>query len=263
MLVADKYTIYNHNIATLKKYGNKYKLTWFKAVRESGWEERYKTKIKEEEKEVGIEEITEKVKLNNNISRSRSTIFELAMCNDWKYFITCTLDKEKYDRTNLKKFQKDLSQFVRDQRKKWKVKIKYILIPELHQDGQSWHMHGLLQGIKDEMVSSFVSGKHPQKLIDKGYVNWKDYYRKFGFVSLGQVKNHEAVAKYITKYISKNLDDRKKELEANLYYCSKGLNRSEIIKTGKLCEGTNWDFQNDYVKIAWFDSLEDGIKKII
>ena len=60
------------------------------------------------------------------------TIYELAACNPWDWFVTFTLDKNKYDRTNLPKFQKDLSQFIRDFRKKTGAQVKYMLIPEQH-----------------------------------------------------------------------------------------------------------------------------------
>jgi len=94
------------------------------------------------------------------------------MCNDWTHFITCTLDKDKYDRYNLPVFQKDLSQFLRNQRKKYKAEIKYLLIPEQHKDG-AWHMHGLLQGLKECMLSDF-SENTPKKLKESGYKEYRD-----------------------------------------------------------------------------------------
>ena len=67
-------------------------------------------------------------KLVQSLSRARRVVLELAMCNDWAYFCTFTLDKTKYQREDLPKFHKDFSQWVRDQRKKYKkLGIKYCI----------------------------------------------------------------------------------------------------------------------------------------
>ena len=57
-------------------------------------------------------------KLETSLSRTKRTISEIAECNAWSLFCTFTLDKRKYNRTDLKKFRKDFSQFIRDYRKK-------------------------------------------------------------------------------------------------------------------------------------------------
>ena len=88
-------------------------------------------------------------KLEESIIRTRSRIYELAICNEWDFFVTLTLDKSKYDRMDLKKYRKDLAQFIRDYNKKYKINIKYLLIPEMHKDG-AWHMHGLIIGLPIE-----------------------------------------------------------------------------------------------------------------
>lgn len=53
-------------------------------------------------------------KLTENIKRSKSKIYELACCNSWDWFFTATLDKSKYDRSDLEKFHKDLTQWFRN-----------------------------------------------------------------------------------------------------------------------------------------------------
>ena len=124
------------DIASLKSYdGKKYKLTYFKVgVRQAGFELESKPRV------VGVND----EKLDSNISRARSRVYEYAMCNPWQHFVTLTLNKKKYDRTDLGKFNRDLGQWLRDYQKKYGIRIKYLLIPELHKDGQNWHMHGFL-----------------------------------------------------------------------------------------------------------------------
>lgn len=233
--------------ANIKKYGNKYKLTTFNCLPSKGGG--------------GVRGVND-FKLSCNISRTKARIFELAMCNHWDYFITCTLNRERYDRTNLKKFQSDLSLFIRHQRQKYKADLKYLLIPELHSDGVSWHMHGLIDGLSKRMISDFEVGKHPIDLILKGYQNWPDYEKKFGYVSLGKIKNEEAVAKYTTKYITKDVAKNVSEIGSRMFYSSIGLNGCEVIKKGTLATlPAQWDYTNDYVNILWLSEQE--VKKYL
>lgn len=254
--VSDK-QLYHRYVATIKKYGNSYKLTLHKAIREAGWED---AEVWAESERKAIKN-TEK--LSNNISRAKAKIFEYAMCNDWDYFITCTLNQQKYDRTDLVTFRKDLAHFIRDQRIKYKCDIRYLLIPELHADGESWHMHGLLGGIKDEMLTDF-DDTVPLKLRILGYKNYPDYARRFGYVSLGAIKNKEAISKYITKYVSKDIEKSVKEVGRHMYYCSRGLNKAVKIRQGRLrAVPDKWHYENDYVKIYWSKELEEVNKYII
>lgn len=207
-------------------------------------------------------------KTDESISRTRSAIFELAFCNPWECFFTGTLDPKKYDRTDLKKFQKDLSQWIRDYNKKYGLHIKYLLIPELHSDGKSWHMHGFIMGLPIEHLQQFKIGdkmgfKLSQKVANGDLVyNWCPYMDKFGFCDLEPIRDAEAVSKYVTKYISKNLRNSVKELNANMYYCSQGLKRAEIVKVGIMSPNITPSFTNDYCSVAWFDFDADLLKSL-
>jgi len=235
--------LYENDVAILKKYGNKSKLTLCRVLRKKGFDN----------KASFIKGTVNEEKLDNNISRTRSTIFELAICNKWELFITLTLNEKKYDRKDLEKFQKDLAQWFRDYSKKHQIKIRYLLIPEQHKDG-SWHFHGFLQGLPMEHL----------KTNKNGHLDWFPYSDKFGFCSIDKIKNHEAVSKYVTKYISKNLSDCVKGLNAHMYYCSKSLNRSEVMKKGTLSANSiPWDYENDYVKSCWFDQEASGLLSLI
>ncbi|MEL7656880.1 MAG: hypothetical protein AAGU75_13350, partial [Bacillota bacterium] len=75
-------------------------------------------------------------KLDNNLSRARSMIKQYGLCNEWDYFATFTLDKDKYDRHDLQKFRADLMEFMRYQRKKYRKltdkRLSFVLVPEQH-----------------------------------------------------------------------------------------------------------------------------------
>lgn len=251
-----------HNAYSLKKYNNDYyKLVLFKGVvLPAGYE-------KEKRKQ---EKFTHDKKLENNLARTRSMVFEYAMCNTFDYFVTLTLNKNKHDRYDLNAFIKALGQFIRDQRKKTGNDIQYLLIPEKHKDG-AYHMHGLLKGVPDDQIIPFtLQDKIPNKikrLIKKGRIinNWIPYAEKFGHVTLEKVINTEAVSKYITKYIKKEIGSSVEEKNKKSFYVSRGLQKAEIIKKGtfptELGNVLNFDFENEYLKIL--DLSELDYKKII
>ena len=111
------------------------------------------------------------------------------------------------------------------------------------------------------MLTDF--GPEVPLVIRSKYRNYQLYSEVFGYCSVGEIKNKEAVAAYITKYISKDMAKTNIGLGNHLYYCSKGLKRAEKIKEGRLLTSpTSWDFQNDYVKVKWIEK-EDIDKYVI
>jgi hypothetical protein len=209
-------------------------------------------------------------KLDENISRARSRIFEYAYCNPWAYFVTFTLDKTKYNRYDLEAFKKDFVKFICNLNRKEGVDIKFLLIPETHIDG-AWHMHGFIMGLPSEELRLFTLEEHlPTYIRDKlkegqQVYDWNKYRKKFGFCDLEPIRNHEACAKYVTKYISKSLAADITTLGAHLYYCSKGLKKAEIKAKGHFSGELKCpDYINEYCSVKWYpvgklDTLLQGI----
>lgn len=246
-------SLYNYNVAILKEYNGSYKLQLHKVVRSAGFE--LKNSVYTEKNSVNDE------KLDCNISRAKSRIFELALCNPWDYFITVTLDAKKYNRNDLEKFRKDFSQYIRNTGKKYNCKIHYLLIPEEHSKG-GWHMHGFLKGLPAEELREFkLSEKLPEyirnKLKDGQTVSeWVGYRKRFGFNDIEPIRNQRGVSAYVTKYITKDLTRTVKDAGAHLYYCSKGLQRATIVSKGELVvnlDENDWDFSNEYYSCKWLD----------
>lgn len=210
-------------------------------------------------------------KLECNISRAKQSIFELSICNEWDYFMTLTLDSNKYNREDLEKYHNDLTQYIRNLRRKYKSNIQFLLVPELHKDGKTWHMHGLIKGIPLEKLEKFKlgdkMGKKIAERVKKGcdVYNWPDYCNKFGFCDLEPIRNPEAISKYITKYINKSLNDTVKELGAHLYYHSRGLNKAEVIKKGSMSLARNIepDYTNDFCSIKEFKYSDELLEQLI
>lgn len=207
----------------------------------------------------------EKQRLACNLSRARSTIYELALCNDWEWFFTFTLDPEKYDRSDLKTFQKDLSRFFRKYREKHKVNVKYLLVPEQHKDGINWHMHGFLMNLPEKHLRKFTPEEQLPYYIrhklesNQPVYDWEAYRKKFGFCNIEPIRDLEASAKYVTKYISKSIESGIIQSNGHLYYASQGLNRAGITAKGYYDpqHAVNFDFENEYVLLKWYDGNEE------
>ena len=165
------------------------------------------------------------VKLDSNFSRARNMVLQYALCNPWDWFFTGTLDERKFNRYDLDKYQSQLSQFIRDKRKVYGSQIQFLLIPEQHKNG-AWHIHGMLSGLPDTVIRKFRSPE-PDKLIKGGFMNWPDYQEKFGFCSLGAIRDPIATAYYVVKYISKDIAQREKDLGKHLYFHSRPLKKAE------------------------------------
>jgi len=251
-------TLYNQY--SLKYYNeNYYKLVVYKSgINASGFE-----KLKKEAKKRIDDEEFEKEE--NNLSRVRSIIFEYAMCNNFEYFVTLTLDKQKQDRYDLQRFIKQLGQFIRDHRKKTNTKIEYLLIPEKHKDG-AYHMHGLFKGLSPGDLMLFTTNDNIpgriKNLIHQGHeiYNWIPYSQKFGWVTLEKIRSVEYVSKYITKYIKKDIGTTVTEMNKKSYYCTKGLKKAVIIKKGTLPiaagNALTFNYENDYIKLLDINKYE-------
>ncbi len=164
-------------------------------------------------------------KLDSSYSRAKSVVLQLALCNEWDYFFTGTLNGAIRDRYALFPFVNELMQWLRDLRKQG-MPIRCLFVYETHKDG-AWHIHGMLSGLPDSELCPFVPGIHPQPLVDGGFLNWPRYSKRFGFCSLGRLRDRIGAAFYITKYVSKDLAEHGNSRKgAHLYTASRPLRRS-------------------------------------
>lgn len=202
---------------------------------------------------------TEKCSVNDekircNLSRAKSKVREYVLCNDWDYFCTLTLSPERYDRHNLKKYIHDLSRFIQNYNRYCSddEKVRYLFIPEMHKDG-SWHLHGFIRGIRERDMY----------INSNGYTSWTQYDEKFGYLSFSKIADKGNCSKYALKYITKDSAKSVTELGNHIYYCSKGLNTSELLYRGKaelLCE---WDYETEdgYCRIK--ELPEDSVPYLV
>ena len=257
-LVAPDYWEIPHDTWFCYLYGDGVKVVYIKQGKKS-----VQTKI--EHKATPLSAKEKEHRLSQSVSRTKSTIFELAMCNEFTHFCTFTQDNNKVEnRFDLAQFRKDLSRYIRNQNRGRQNKIEYLLIPEQHKNG-AWHMHGLIKGLTDADLREFsLKEKLPNKIRSalkegKKIYNWEKIAKKFGYFTASPIDSHIACSKYITKYITKDIVENNLKSGAHSYFASQGLKRRELIYKGdyEKCPIDDWDFENEYVKVVFYDNIED------
>lgn len=247
------YNIYDEDITIVKDFGStKLKVISISKYRKPGFE----LDSPFSKKKVSAKNTVNEEKLDCNISRARSKVQELGFCNEWQYFVTLTLDSTKLDRYDLEGFHSAFSEFIHNynRRRPFNKKVKYLLIPEMHKDG-AWHMHGLLAGLCDD---DLVVNKY-------GYLDWPAYAKRFGYISLGKLREKDKAVNYILKYINKDLQERTNDLGAHLYYRSRGLQQADVVYKGKADLLCPWDYEHPegYCKIKTFDLLTEDYTEFL
>ena len=218
-----RYFLYNYN-------DNNFRIVKIKSCRKPGFEELNK-------KDTFIDVNSEEIK-RQSLSRTKRNIRELALCNDFEYFATFTVNSEKCDRYTLNDVQNQIKKILHKIKRKNK-EFAFLIITEKHKDG-AFHFHGLIKGITDLYINN------------NGYLSSYIFDNELGFNSFSKIKNYTKCCNYITKYITK---DCIKNSHNQIYMCSRGLKKA--VKE----EFTNIDFvpsfTNEYVAIKDFtlDSL--------
>ena len=186
---------YEHNVVQVVKLGNIYQLQYLASRKMGGFEENINFGLNDDLIPVRPFSLKKNdKKLSNNISRAISTCRQLALSNEWDYFITLTLDPKKYDRFDLEKFHFDVTSFFRSINRRYRVHVNYLLVPERHKNG-AWHLHGLISKLPSCLLN----------INNNGYLDFELYSSKFGWCSLSPVRSQFAVALYITKHLGKQI----------------------------------------------------------
>lgn len=186
-----------------------FKHIYFKRDRSFGRAER-----REKTEQELLDSLANAGRADSNLCRARSTVRNLILCNPFDYFCTFTFNAEKIDRYNFKACQKRITELFKNYKARYAPNFRYLIIPEFHKDG-AVHFHGMVSGIadgdltvpeqiwkRDKKTDTLILVPNTQK-----YVDWQYYSKKLGFFSCSAVRNHEACASYVTKYITKDLED--------------------------------------------------------
>lgn len=153
----------------------------------------------------------------DSVKRAKEAVFDIALCNEWNYFVTLTLDFTKIDRYDSVAVSKAVIDWFKNMVKRHDV--LYLLLPEKHKDG-AIHMHALMKGELDLDDSG--------KKTKDGKVIYNLPQWIYGFSTAIEITGDPLyVAKYITKYVTKDM----KKIFGKFYYAGgKGLQRKPSIK---------------------------------
>ena len=140
--IFSKNIVYNSKSYLYNYNGRFFRVCSVKACREKGFED------------ILCRKKTDKEEVNRiSLSRTRRNIRELALCNDFDYFCTLTVNSSKCDRYSLGEVQDNLRKCLRNIRN-ISNDFKYLIITEKHKDG-AFHFHGLMSGLSDIYVNQF------------------------------------------------------------------------------------------------------------
>lgn len=157
--------------------------------------------------------------ITSSLNRTKNTIYDYARANRWEWFLTLTFSPEKVDRYNYDECTKKLKNWIDNSLRRKNKDLKYIFVPERHDDG-AFHFHGLVSNIaEDFMVDSDKKTKQGDTIF-----NLSTY--RLGWTTATKVKDTARAANYITKYITKELLIHTKNKRR--YWPSKNLNIGEI-----------------------------------
>ena len=161
---------------------------------------------------------------------------------DWEYFITLTFDGSKVDRYDFDVCMRKANDWFRNQKKRKAPELKYLFVPEQHNDG-AWHIHGVIADVGN--ISFVDSGRvaigEKACMRTDGNIKFPTIYNlsgwRFGFSTATRVRDKYKVASYITKYITKNLCEN--TFGKKRYYRSKNI--PEPIEKGFLVEPNEFE----------------------
>ena len=179
-----------------------------------------------------------------NLWKVRTKIKDYCLSNDFTYFWTLTFSE---DRSDDGLCFKKLSKWLELMRKKY-GRFNYIFIPERHKDG-SIHFHGVTGGFGGSIVYSGV--KHKGKKV----FNCLDWI--YGFTTLSRIRSKKKCANYISKYVTKDLDQGIVGKGKKKYWSSRGL-RLPVVEYSSLdlSAGLEPDYENDVCLIYKINSTE-------
>ena len=153
--------------------------------------------------------------LERAMRRARATVRRLALSNDFRWFVTLTLDPMRVDRYDPAAVIRKLSQWCSNQVKR--KGLRYILVPERHKDG-ALHFHGFFS----DSLEAVPSG-HTDK---QGHMIYNLPGWTLGFTAAIEVYgDYPAAVAYVCKYIGKQGD----KPAGRWYYSGGALEKPEVI----------------------------------
>lgn len=161
-----------------------------------------------------------------NLLRAKSSIIDLIYHNGlikpWQYFVTLTFDPKEVDSFDYETVSKALSKWINNM-KHQNPDMAYVMTPELHKSGRI-HFHGVFRDVPNWKLVQ-ATNSNSQRITKDGLPIYNLTNYKFGFTTVSEIQNQEAVSVYVSKYVTKDLID--KEFKKK-YWCSRNLERPKL-----------------------------------
>lgn len=160
---------------------------------------------------------------NDNLSayyRAKHVIRDYAKNNIFNYFVTITIDSNKFDVTADLDIKAKLLKYFNNLRNRYDKSFRYILVAERGKKNDRLHFHGLI---------------YLENTVNLYHLNGKNYrdewlFNNFGANRFTKIKEYNMqCVNYISKYIVK--EEFENKIYKYNYFCSKGLKRSKEIYT--------------------------------
>lgn len=172
--------------------------------------------------------------------RAKAAVRDLGMCNEWRFFVTLTLDAAKVDRYDVAVITRRLNTWLDNHVRR--DGLAYVLVPERHKDG-AIHFHGFFNDALRAVDSGTIDrGKgKPQRprsakqraewIAAGGHVVYNLPAWDFGFTTAIELYgSRRAAVGYVSKYIAKQMqpDGTPGKIGGRWYYSGGALRRPRV-----------------------------------
>lgn len=159
------------------------------------------------------------------IARAKSAVYDIARCNTWNWLITLTVSEDTCNRYDYDECYKYFSKVLKDLRRYHGV--TYLAIPEQHKDG-AWHLHALVGGDLPHKLALHPRTGRILRAKKSGAILYNILGVSGGWTTASKLDGSPKVARYVTKYMSKDSGGTAIPEGRKRYLCSLGLQRPVV-----------------------------------
>lgn len=168
-----------------------------------------------------------------SIRRAVDKVELLGRANKWDYFFTLTLSPEYMPENSYEAASRLMQKWLDCFRKQFPNEEHLIVLEPGGKKGR-WHAHGLVRGCKLPLINSGHKTRDHQTIYNLPVENYK-----YGHTTVTYIRSTGACARYVSKYIKKDLGcipTGKKR-----YWASRSLKSRDDIRTVYLFDRTRLD----------------------
>lgn len=154
-------------------------------------------------------------------ARARAAVRDIALCNQFEYFFTWTLDPAKINRYAAEEVLKVIQNFLKHMVSR--KNFAYVIVAELHKDG-AIHFHGLCK-LGDLRIEPAVNPYTGEVLeTERGQIIYNMPDWKLGYSTCIPIdENYERTCNYIAKYLTKDAVKATHKIFGKWYFSSRNL----------------------------------------